>query len=1677
MPGDHDFKKKKKELKEKLAKINDDNTRGDVDKDKDEQYKSIGSNEYYNKHDADMGGYNKDILDKVQLKNKKKVKKGKKVPQDPTLKHQRYMMLHHGRPMVNYDKELIDKTVLKNQKKVKKADLSDITKEQKKKKGKERLVHKASKGVDTYSSQDPKNSKVKKKHVKGKISKQLTALRKKVNKIKNNPSGQIPITHTRRPPQGPSGGTADTPESIIKDAEAVAKTPSYIAKDHDHTITFKGYKGAQYKRASLISNTGKYAKYWLLNAKQTNGNGWGVSQQSIAKNIHKFVGKPLVVTAKSWIPDSEYGDAYEHPYLPTNDINKVFDHQEKFRVGSIVDIIEKDGDYFANIELNQKFAHMVMPPFCSPAIFQNNPSEPEGQIEDWEALHLAALHEDPAYGSRIALLRGTCVGTKDQCTVQFKAAKQEAKMVCTKGIKERLSTLTAAKSPTGYLGDASVDIPWGEDEVNITFRDMAQFHRKNNWVNKQGTFPQIWNLGQLTGEGQGAREIFDAAHDVENRFVEEMGAENYQKNMQGEIDHLVKEYGEDPEGDLSYNEELTRTQDNLGLGDDVSESRRNEIKRRQTKERLGRLKKNNLKSKLAGRWNFTEGNPDDKIPAKDIDKKYGPRGDKQEIDETANEITYMLSDKGLGVRQSPLEHDFEANIHNTDSSGRRIQDTDSMQGPLRHKGMISYSNAVKWSKLKQRIAGIQRTSIEDVREMPRERFLGDKPHTLHKRSTEIEEHGLKSIGESPTMKGSHFLTTGGKLMGNGKYEHRSMSHSILKNFKDKDFNSMAAEADGKQFSRWGTDGRNMGKLLEQTGMARISGDKLGINIDSKHPLTKNQMAVINQWTEDNNIGPDNIFIDDDTPGQDTIRKQLRLPKIKSRFGKAKLNQRLAAVGKAKRIKLHKDSYGLEQAMIKGIQEEYGDFTDMGTLSGSHFLTTDGVVVGSGGDDHRSLVEQAIQRHSDKKLRKMLNDPKMDRTDLMHEFMKQSGLVRINGSSRTNYGKGDMSFSTFHPLSSGQRRFLNSHIENSGMSTDNIAFDDMSDDQSVGRQLGLRGEYDDENTQYAKLKQRLALEGGVGGVRKYWLYPDGKISEDVRWHDKLHFNDEGQMRDKGGVKITNEQGKYDNYFGVGLRQHLTPAQKSHIKQELKDYGFYRNKGNVTFDHGDNKNNTVDSTTKDFGDGFAHSYEHNQKPIGSEKISNLKQRIAAAPTTKINQKDGETIANAYDKMLHNPNDSAVKESYNALIGETNSQFNELKKNGLRIDPIKEGTNPYQSADDLHNDLKKNNHIYYYPSEKGFGSGDNKFGDHPLLSESPSTYKGKKLLNNDVFRIVHDVNGHNLANSNFSPEGEHNAFLQHRKMYSPLAGKALFTETAAQANWGTWNKKSGASNRKLIDAGRVNELEFADQKAGLLSDDIINTEWHTGETRTGKLRQRLSRVDISESDKFHKRLNRERDYVSDLINNKKSKAYDKHGNIKALPDKEIEALDKYVDKGTKIRPPKPTQKDRKRIISAKQRLGRLIKGKQRNAVMSKKASQIVNSFKQSGFDPTGTSGVWDAQNSKNLNAYEKPDLERIWDLYGRRGMGFNSVTNTIKGPNNDIGLIAKQLTEIEEHGGIPALGFDNGSLEAVNVTYGTKDEVLNKLLPHQNSTGYIDEDGKLDVPPNPRYQDYLKGIDKKQ
>lgn len=212
-------------------------------------------------------------------------------------------------------------------------------------------------------------------------------------------------------------------------------------------------------------------------------------------------------------------------------------------------------------------------------------------------------------------------------------------------------------------------------------------------------------------------------------------------------------------------------------------------------------------------------------------------------------------------------------------------------------------------------------------------------------------------------------------------------------------------------------------------------------------------------------------------------------------------------------------------------------------------------------------------------------------------------------------------------------------------------------------------------------------------------------------------------------------------------------------------------------------------------------------------------------KINPDHGAEIADGYDALRHSPNEPETKASYDALMSETREQYNKLAEGGLKVTKLKKNQVGYTTAEEMHNDIASGN-LKYFATEHGYGANSEKFQDNPMLTGSGIIgADGKEVANNDLFRIVHDINGHNLANkADFSPEGEHSAFLKHREQYTPLAGKALFTETAGQANWGIFNKKSGNKNMRLISQGRESEIEFAEQKAGLFPDSMINKEYHS-------------------------------------------------------------------------------------------------------------------------------------------------------------------------------------------------------------------------------------------------------------
>ena len=179
---------------------------------------------------------------------------------------------------------------------------------------------------------------------------------------------------------------------------------------------------------------GKFASYFLLKGDEINGREWGVSSSSIPANISTFIGKPLVATGEKFIPESPYGVQFLHPSIshfmgrapelvaglnPMN-MDDILGFQDRFKIGTIEDVFFNSDKQLWNavVRLANGVEASDLPPFCSPALYQLDMTEPEGSITKWTGLHLAALDQRPAYGS-IALLNGTCSGTTGSCTTQF----------------------------------------------------------------------------------------------------------------------------------------------------------------------------------------------------------------------------------------------------------------------------------------------------------------------------------------------------------------------------------------------------------------------------------------------------------------------------------------------------------------------------------------------------------------------------------------------------------------------------------------------------------------------------------------------------------------------------------------------------------------------------------------------------------------------------------------------------------------------------------------------------------------------------------------------------------------------------------------------------------------------------------------------------------------------------------------------------------------------------------------------------------------------------------------------------------------------------------------------------------------------------------------------------------
>jgi hypothetical protein len=204
----------------------------------------------------------------------------------------------------------------------------------------------------------------------------------------------------------------------------------------------------------------------------------------------------------------------------------------------------------------------------------------------------------------------------------------------------------------------------------------------------------------------------------------------------------------------------------------------------------------------------------------------------------------------------------------------------------------------------------------------------------------------------------------------------------------------------------------------------------------------------------------------------------------------------------------------------------------------------------------------------------------------------------------------------------------------------------------------------------------------------------------------------------------------------------------------------------------------------------------------------------------------IADAFDALEDTPNDPIVQKAYSDMATETADQHKSIVDAGYDVEIWEGDGEPYANAEAMISDLRDNKHMYIYSTEVGFG-------DTPITNEQrnqnkllqDSGYKdknGKTLLYNDVFRFVHDFFGHSERGNGFGAIGEENAWDVHSRMYSPLAKRAMTTETRGQNSWVNFGPQMRNADGTLVKKGdqgykEAKDREFAPQKMGLLPEEF--------------------------------------------------------------------------------------------------------------------------------------------------------------------------------------------------------------------------------------------------------------------
>lgn len=179
--------------------------------------------------------------------------------------------------------------------------------------------------------------------------------------------------------------------------------------------------------------------------------------------------------------------------------------------------------------------------------------------------------------------------------------------------------------------------------------------------------------------------------------------------------------------------------------------------------------------------------------------------------------------------------------------------------------------------------------------------------------------------------------------------------------------------------------------------------------------------------------------------------------------------------------------------------------------------------------------------------------------------------------------------------------------------------------------------------------------------------------------------------------------------------------------------------------------------------------------------------------VNADRARNISDAYASLPTVDAAVATADAYEALLDELIAQWEWITANGIELLPWTNEGQPYTDSEEMGNDLRGYNRRLYF-----FTGGE----PHPYLNDVTETgYTGNEML-----RAVHDVFGHAAEGFGFGPRGEENAWIHHSMMFSPLAQRALTTETRGQNSWVNFGPFSHLP---------ACERPYADQKVALLPE----------------------------------------------------------------------------------------------------------------------------------------------------------------------------------------------------------------------------------------------------------------------